>query len=161
LTRTGTYEQLIAMKGEIAQLIKTSNNDESGNEETSKDVPESPSTESVVSAADSPESDEEDEADDEVGAIAPIRPNGGRPGRKDSNLTLRRASTASFRGPRGKMTDEEESKSNAKGKQMTKEFSEQGKVKWSVYREYAKASNLVAVGIYLLMLVGAKTAEIG
>ncbi|EGP85276.1 unnamed protein product [Zymoseptoria tritici ST99CH_1A5] len=156
----GTYEQLMAMKGEIAQLIRTSNNDESSSDETSKGVPESPSTESVVSAT-SPDSDEEDEANDEVGQIASLRPNAGKPSRKDSNLTLRRASTASFRGPRGKMTDEEESKSNTKGKQTTKEFSEQGKVKWTVYKEYAKASNLVAVGIYLVMLVGAKTAEIG
>lgn len=37
----------------------------------------------------------------------------------------------------------------------------QGKVKWDVYKEYAKASNLYAVAIYLVTLIGAKTAEIG
>lgn len=37
----------------------------------------------------------------------------------------------------------------------------QGKVKWDVYKEYAKASNLYAVAIYLVTLLGAKTAEIG
>lgn len=80
--------------------------------------------------------------------------------RKNSNLTLRRASTASFRGPRGKVTDEEENKGNVKTRQ-NKEFSEQGKVKWDVYKEYAKNSNLIAVAIYMVTLVGAKTAEIG
>jgi hypothetical protein len=80
--------------------------------------------------------------------------------RKTSNLTLRRASTASFRGPRGKVIDEEENKGNLKSRQ-SKEFSEQGKVKWDVYKEYAKNSNLVAVTIYMITLIGAKTAEIG
>lgn len=80
--------------------------------------------------------------------------------RKNSNLTLRRASTASFRGPRGKVTDEEENKGNVKTRQ-SKEFSEQGKVKWDVYKEYAKNSNLVAVAIYIFTLLAAKTAEIG
>lgn len=80
--------------------------------------------------------------------------------RKNSNLTLRRASTASFRGPRGKLNDEEENKGNVKTRQ-NKEFSEQGKVKWDVYKEYAKNSNLIAVAIYMVTLVGAKTAEIG
>lgn len=86
--------------------------------------------------------------------------NGPMAARKNSNLTLRRASTASFRGPRGKMNDEEENKGNAKTKQ-SKEFSEQGKVKWDVYKEYAKNSNLIAVTIYMFTLIGAKTAEIG
>lgn len=50
--------------------------------------------------------------------------------------------------------------SNLKTKQ-SKEFSEQGKVKWDVYIEYAKTSNLLAVAIYLTMLLGAQTATIG
>lgn len=44
---------------------------------------------------------------------------------------------------------------------QSKEIAEQGKVKRDVYYEYAKESNLVAVAIYLLMLVGAQTAQIG
>lgn len=81
--------------------------------------------------------------------------------RKNSNLTLRRASTASFRGPRGKVNDEEENKSGNVKTRQSKEFSEQGKVKWDVYKEYAKNSNLIAVTIYMVTLIGAKTAEIG
>ena len=44
---------------------------------------------------------------------------------------------------------------------QSKEFSEQGKVKWDVYAEYAKTSNLVAVAIYVVTLLGAQTAQIG
>jgi hypothetical protein len=43
----------------------------------------------------------------------------------------------------------------------TSEISEKGKVKWVVYREYAKASNLFAASIYLAMLVGAQALEVG
>ena len=44
---------------------------------------------------------------------------------------------------------------------QNKEFSEKGKVKRDVYLEYAKESNIVAVSIYLVMLLGAQTATIG
>lgn len=44
---------------------------------------------------------------------------------------------------------------------QSKEFSEQGKVKWDVYSEYARTSNLAAVAVYLVMLVGAQSAQIG
>ncbi|KAI5365489.1 putative AAA+ ATPase domain, ABC transporter type 1, transmembrane domain-containing protein [Septoria linicola] len=157
----GTYQQLMAMKGEVAQLIKTSSSD-TDNDSRASGV-ESPYSESTVYEPDTPEDPEETaEAEDGLTQMAPIRPGGNGPmsARKNSNLTLRRASTASFRGPRGKMNDEEENKGNAKTKQ-SKEFSEQGKVKWDVYKEYAKNSNLIAVTIYMFTLIGAKTAEIG
>lgn len=41
------------------------------------------------------------------------------------------------------------------------EFSERGEVRWKVYGEYAKMSNLLAVAVYAIVLVGAQTAEIG
>jgi len=81
--------------------------------------------------------------------------------RLNSHNTLRRASTASFRGPRGKMTDEEEGKGKDIKSKQTKEFSEKGNVKRDVYKEYAKESNLGAVAVYLVMLIGAQTASIG
>jgi len=34
-------------------------------------------------------------------------------------------------------------------------------VKWDVYMEYAKTSNLSAVAVYLTMLLGAQAAQIG
>jgi ATP-binding cassette subfamily C (CFTR/MRP) protein 1 len=156
----GNYDQLMAMKGEIAQLIRTSQNeDQSDDSKTSESVV---SDEESTVYGGSPVDDEEDQAEAEAaqeGAahLAPLKPGGGT-ARKYSSNTLRRASTASFKGPRGKLTDEEGG--GLKSKQ-SKEFSEQGKVKWSVYGEYAKTSNLYAVAIYLLLLMGAQTGSVG
>jgi hypothetical protein len=72
--------------------------------------------------------------------------------------TLRRASTVSFKKPHGRILDDEGG--DVKSKQ-TAEFSEQGKVKWDVYKEYAKANNLTAVAIYLLALLGAQSLVVG
>merc|ERR1711977_228712 len=100
--------------------------------------------------------DEIEEAQERLTQLQPIRPGGsGVKKRKGSAGTLRRASTASFKGPRGKLRDEEDGHKN-----KNKEFSEQGKVKWDVYAEYAKTSNLFAVAIYGLMLVGGQTAQV-
>lgn len=164
----GTYQQLVAMKGEVANLIRTANNDDeqetpSPSVEDSKDSTSSSSEDSKTifgtgtgNSLEEPP-DEKDEAQEGVPQLAPIRVNGGT-GRRMSDNTLRRASTASFKGPRGKLTDEEGE--GVKSKQ-SKEYSEQGKVKWNVYLEYAKTSNLVAVIVYLVMLLGAQTAQIG
>jgi ATP-binding cassette subfamily C (CFTR/MRP) protein 1 len=158
----GTYAQLMAMKGEIANLVKTSQNEDQG--ET-----ESRASESIVSeeetptygtspvSDDEPDQTEAEAAQENVPHLEPLSTRNGT-ARKNSFNTLRRASTASFKGPRGKTTDEEGG--GLKTKQV-KEFSEQGKVKWSVYGEYARTSNLVAVWIYALLLIGAQTASIG
>ncbi|KAF1957365.1 hypothetical protein CC80DRAFT_42988 [Byssothecium circinans] len=156
----GTYTQLMAMKGEIANLIKTSQNED-------QSEGESRASESVISEegtiyATSPLSEDDRDQDEAEAAqenthLAPLRPGNGT-ARKSSFNTLRRASTASFRGPRGNLTDEEGGGMKSKQK---KEFSEQGKVKWSVYGEYAKVSNLIAVGFYLALLVAGQTASVG
>ena len=158
----GTYDQLMAMKGEIANLIRTSQNEDQSEDESRASESITSDEETTVYGT-SPNS-EEDEGREEAEAsqeglpqLAPLRTGNGT-ARKSSMVTLRRASAASFRGPRGKVTDEEGA--GLKSKQ-TKEFSEQGKVKWNVYGEYAKTSNLIAVTIYLLMLFGAQTTQIG
>lgn len=128
----GTYNQLMAMRGEISNLIKTANN-----QDQSQDAAPSPSettssmTSTVVdteSPIDEVDGEEAEEAQEHLTELAPIRAGGTRPKKKrqGSMATLRRASTASFSGPRSKIQDEEE---NGKHKQ-NKEFSEQGKVKW-------------------------------
>jgi ATP-binding cassette subfamily C (CFTR/MRP) protein 1 len=122
----GTYDQLMAMKGEIANLIKTaSNQDQSADYENGSSS--SSSTITVTQLNTDIEKDEMEEAQEHLTQLQPIRP---APSsvkkRKGSSGTLRRASTASFKGPRGKLRDEEE---GTKTKQ-SKEFSEQGKVKW-------------------------------
>ncbi|KAL6712781.1 ATP-binding cassette glutathione S-conjugate transporter ycf1 [Lecanora helva] len=165
----GTYGQLVAMKGEVANLIRTANNKADDEETPSPSVEESTDSSGSESGdsntvfgtgtgnlLDEP-ADEKDEAQEGITQLAPIRASGGT-GRRTSNSTLRRASTASFKKPRGRLTDEEGDPVKSK---QSKELSEQGKVKWDVYSEYAKTSNLVAVGIYLVMLFCAQTAQIG
>ncbi|KIN05934.1 hypothetical protein OIDMADRAFT_154548 [Oidiodendron maius Zn] len=154
ITERGTYNQLMAMKGEVANLIKTvSSQDQSVETESSF------SDSSATIDVERPEEDEMEEAQERLTQLQPIR-SGASPvkKRKGSSSTLRRASTASFKGRRGKIRDEEESTTKTK---QNKEFSEQGKVKWNVYAEYAKTSNLFAVAIYLIMLIGGQTAQIG
>lgn len=156
----GNYTQLMAMKGEIATLIRTSQNEDQSEDSAPSDGILSDEDSTVYGGSPASEDDqdrEENEAAQEGAShLAPLRTGNGT-ARKHSFATLRRASTASFKGPRGKTTDEE---NGLKSKQL-KEFSEQGKVKWSVYAEYAKTSNLVAVAIYLALLAGAQTASVG
>ncbi|KAJ4324230.1 ATP-binding cassette glutathione S-conjugate transporter ycf1 [Neodidymelliopsis sp. IMI 364377] len=156
----GSYTQLMAMKGEIASLIKTSQNEDQNEDSAPSDSTTSDEESTIYGG--SPGSDNDQDRDETEAAqegashLAPLRTGNGT-ARKHSFATLRRASTASFKGPRGKTSDEE----NGLKSKQSKEFSEQGKVKWSVYGEYAKTSNLVAVAIYLALLAGAQTASIG
>jgi ATP-binding cassette subfamily C (CFTR/MRP) protein 1 len=164
----GTYTQLMAMRGEIANLLGSSVSDEeesSSPSEASRESEGSDESVTVVgtSAEDELEEVEADENAHEIGQLEPIR-TGPATRRKSSynelqrTNTLRRASSASFKGPRGKISDEEEGAVKTK---QNAEKSEQGKVKWSVYGEYAKASNLYAVSIYMAALLLAQTAQIG
>ncbi|KAL9047131.1 MAG: hypothetical protein Q9214_000212, partial [Letrouitia sp. 1 TL-2023] len=157
----GTYDQLIAMRGEVANLIKTANNEEeearSPSDSSSKEISITTSGDSsTVNGLAGSVEEEMNEGQENVGQLAPIRVNGGITRRRDSLDTLRRASTASFKEPHGKVVDEE----GGKVKQ-SKEIGEQGKVKWNVYGEYAKTSNLLAVTIYLFVLISAQTLQIG
>ncbi|KAF1850923.1 multidrug resistance-associated protein 1 [Cucurbitaria berberidis CBS 394.84] len=160
----GSYDQLMAMKGEIANLIKTSQNEDQGEADSNQTSESIMSDEESTVYGGSPVDNEDEEdrveaeaAQENTAYLAPLK-TAGEAARKVSFHTLRRASTASFKGPRGKVADEEDG--GLKSKQ-SKEFSEQGKVKWSVYGEYAKTSNLAAVVIYLLLLLGAQTGSIG
>ena len=169
IVESGTLQELMSLPdGGVAELVRTANNEDASSDRNSKDPNESRDSRagSVTSSAEKYIQDDEETEVEEVeeaeeheqpAYLTSIRPAYGVV-RKESMLTLRRASTASFHGPRGKLSDEEES--GAKTGQ-TKEVSEQGKVKWGVYGEYAKQSNLGAVAVYLLTLIGAQTAQIG
>ena len=152
----GTYQQLMAMRGEVSNIIRSAVLD--NHEEQAED--KSPSIESMESSDSTAVHDmldPEEAEEQQIGGLAPIRPGPtGASKRKTSYATLRRASTASFHGPMG-TTDEEQ---GLKSKQ-TKETQEQGKVKWSVYTTYAKESNLIAVGFYACALLAAQSAQIG
>ncbi|KAK2780714.1 hypothetical protein FQN52_002082 [Onygenales sp. PD_12] len=149
----GTYEQLLAMKGEIANLIRTGVTDDGSETGKEDEGLASPDTLTAVENEDDSDLSEVEEAQERLAPLAPIHT--GASARRTSTATLRRASTASWQGPR-KITDEE----GALKSRQTTETSEQGKVKWSVYGEYAKTSNLYAVAIYLIALLSAQTAQV-
>ncbi|KAH6604283.1 cadmium factor [Trichoderma cornu-damae] len=156
----GTYEQLLARKGLVADLLRTAGHD-STNASSSSSSGDSSETSTVIEPLSTQDKEELEEAQEQVPEMAPIKIGSSmtdKP-RSSSMATLRRASTASFKGPRGKLTDEEIARSS-KTKQA-KEHVEQGKVKWSVYGEYAKENNLAAVAVYMISLLAAQTANIG
>jgi ATP-binding cassette subfamily C (CFTR/MRP) protein 1 len=155
----GTYKELSAMKGQVADLLRTAGQD-SGSA-SSGSSGQSSETSTVIEADPTPTKEDMEESQERVPELAPIKTGASTTAkpRSSSMATLRRASTASFRGPRGKLTDEEIA-GNTRTRQK-KEFVEQGKVKWSVYGEYAKENNLYAVGIYLFTLLASQAANMG
>ncbi|KAK4192088.1 ABC transporter type 1, transmembrane domain-containing protein [Podospora australis] len=163
ISEKGTYRQLMAMKGLVSELIKTAGQNESGqsSQAGSPDGTDSETSTVIDAEGSNQEKEEMEEAQEGLSTLQSIRPGPGSSSkpkpRAGSNVTLRRASAASFKGPRGKLTDEESAPSRTR---QTKEHSEQGKVKWSVYGEYAKTANLVAVGVYIFALIAAQSAGI-
>lgn len=73
----GTYEQLMAMKGEVANLIKTASSEEANDEDDRTSGVGSPGSESTIYDPETPEDPEEEaEAEDGITQMAPIRPGG-------------------------------------------------------------------------------------
>lgn len=157
LVEKGTYEQLLAMKGDVANLMRTASteDEDDADSNTENKSPLSLDSTNASDTADESDLSDFDEAQEGLSPLAPIKahPNGMR---RSSMATLRRASTASWHSARKVGTDEE---NGLKTKQI-KEKSEQGKVKWAVYGEYAKESNLYAVAIYMVALLVAQTAQV-
>ena len=160
IIESGTYQQLMAMKGEIANLVNTNlveSDDERSQSQSEDDLASRDSSDNTAVIEDELEDDDSDsEGLEQPGSLVPIKRAHSGPGRKSSYATLRRASTVSWSGPRRKLGDEE----NVLKSKQTAEKSEQGKVKWSVYGQYAKDSNIVAVSFYLLALLSAQTAQV-
>lgn len=153
----GTYEQLMAMKGEIANLVRTTmvDSDDEGTVSGSEDLasPDSSVTTTILQNGETSDSDETEQPGD----LVPIRGAGQNEARRrTSTVTLRRASTVSWQGPRRKLGDEE----NVLKSKQTQETSQQGKVKWGVYGQYAKDSNITAVAFYLFAMMAAQTAQV-
>jgi ATP-binding cassette, subfamily C (CFTR/MRP), member 1 len=133
IAERGTYRQLVAMRGLVAELINTTGRNDSGSaspvESTSSGSDSETST--IMEAERALEKEEMEEAEERLGTLQSIRPGPGNSSaqakkRSSSMATLRRASASSFRGPRGKLHDEESPKTK-----QAKEHLEQGKVKWS------------------------------
>jgi ABC-type multidrug transport system fused ATPase/permease subunit len=155
----GTYEQLVAMKGEIANIIKAASSEESPSNSPLSASTASEDTVYVEQGEDDVEVEEDEAApQDSLGALEPIRLAQSPQVRRKSTATLRRASTASNRQQRAKQQDEEHGGGNVG---QTKERSEQGKVKWSVYAAYASSANSLAVTVWIIALVAAQCAQIG
>ncbi len=108
----GTYEQVTAMKGEIANLIKAASNEGQDDGDKGSGTPTSGSETAYGSENLDEDVEETDEANETIGYLEPIKTNPRGPMRKGSSITLRRASTLSFNGPRGKTNDEEDTKVN-------------------------------------------------
>lgn len=162
----GSYAQLMAMKGEISNLVKefnsggTNSDGEQPGGSTDSDDSSSDSLSTLGRVRSGQEKPEAEEAQENITTLQAIRPGGRVRSKKRtaSYTTLRRASSASFKGPRSKIGDEEQSHGKTK---QNKEHLEQGKVKWDVYLEYAKTSNLTAVVIYGITLIAAQSTSIG
>jgi ATP-binding cassette subfamily C (CFTR/MRP) protein 1 len=158
----GTYNQLMAMRGETATLIKSTQSEDSPTNSPMSASTVSVDTVETVYAEEEEEEEaiaEEENESDRMTQLEPLRPIASGTPRRKSTTTLRRASTASARGPRhsGKDLDEEQGGKADKNK----ERSEQGKVKWSVYAAYASSANSVAVVVWVVVLIAAQTAQIG
>ena len=145
ITESGSYESIMSTKGAIYNILKHI-------KDTTRDDRDSDDTTVVASGTNTSRdvSSEEDEVPD-LGE-------GALPGLNSTRRrSLRRASLASVKKNRVQPIDEE----NVKRTAQVKETSEQGKVKWSVYGEYAKAANSWAVCIYMVMVIGSQIAQIG
>ena len=158
IVEQGTYDELKATNGEVADLIRTSHTPDEA-QDSASDASRSEHSLTAIESDASRNEGEVAEAREDVAYFIPLSSKGGR-ARASSMTTIRRASAASFRGPRERRSDEEEAKNGAKTRQ-TKESTEQGKVRWKVYAEYARASNLWAVALYLIMMIGAQSGQVG
>jgi len=148
VVETGTYNAVMAMKGGIYNIVRHL---KEAREQDQSDK-DSDRSSTVVGTGALEVSSGEDEVLDTDGGVISLGVT------KPRRISLRRASAASFKKDRRKIVDIEESR--VKRTTQGKEFSEKGKVKWSVYGEYAKASNLFAVTIYLLALICSQVASV-
>ncbi|CUS10944.1 unnamed protein product [Tuber aestivum] len=152
IAETGAYNTVMAMKGGIYNIVRHLK-EAREQDQSDKDSDRSSTVVGTGATSALEISSEEDEVPDTDGrTIGPEM-------RKSRRISLRRASAASFKKGRRRIVDIEENR--IKRTTQGKEFSEKGKVKWSVYGEYAKASNLFAVTIYLLALVCSQVVSVG
>jgi ABC-type multidrug transport system fused ATPase/permease subunit len=131
IAERGTYKDLVTQKGLLSELMKSAGQAESSSSSGIASPSGSDSeTSTVIEAESSQEKEDMESAQEGLRTLEAIKPGPGSSSvktRTGSMSTLRRASTASFKGPRGKLHDEENPNSKTR---QAKEHSEQGKVKW-------------------------------
>jgi ATP-binding cassette, subfamily C (CFTR/MRP), member 1 len=151
IVETGTYEQVMASKKDLYNLIvEFGKRAEEAPEEGDTDE----SSMTLVNILNDDSAVVSDEDEDLIDG-APMKPNIMR--RKST--TIRRASLASFR--RGKVPSKGLDEERALLTEQKKEHSEQGKVKWNVYIEYAEACGIVGILFHFLFIIGAQAAQVG
>ena len=170
----GGYDELMSRNKDVASLVRASNNQQDAETEPEEGAVEGEEVRSSETGSGDGSAEESSTAvvsddDEEEAAAGPgvvphlesIAPDAPRP-RRPSSKTLRRASIVSARASalHGRGADEEEGKGAPKTAR-SKEAMQQGKVKWDVYLQYAKASNLGAVAVYLVVLVANHGAQVG
>jgi ATP-binding cassette subfamily C (CFTR/MRP) protein 1 len=156
ITEQGSYWEAIAQQGEIAALIKTVKSSSESSES-----PES-STPSPIKATSGMHSDDDSE-DDLLSSFAEKEMMVEKEGR-ESTSSQRRASIGSLRKSRKGKGDEEMALlpvSRQIVSRQTKEISQKGKVKWSVYGAYARACNLRAVCVWLFSVAAVQSLQVG
>ncbi|ODQ67153.1 multidrug resistance-associated protein 1 [Nadsonia fulvescens var. elongata DSM 6958] len=140
IVESGTYDYVMESKSALYNLIK-----EFGKARAQRS-PDATATDTAtdISSASSAIIDTLDESENEPKDIFDME----TVTRQLTTQTLRRASIASFKKSSLVQHDDETRKTR-----QSKEFSEKGKVKWDVYKEYAKACNLWTVMLFLIMLL--------
>lgn len=138
ILESGTFDHLRDMNGEFASLVG-----EESNENRAQD-----DHQVLIELTISGNTTESREGVITKSAVA----------QNSSLSTLHRASTVTFPASRNRSLDAEALVGRSKS---PKEFHEKGKVKWSVYSEYANSSSLFGLVLYVLALIGAQATEIG
>jgi hypothetical protein len=151
IVETGTYEQVMASKKDLYNLIV-----EFGKraEEAPEEADTDESSMTLVNTLNDDSAVVSDEDEDLIDG-EPMKPTIMR--RKST--TIRRASLASFR--RGKVPSKGLDEEHALLTEQKKEHSEQGKVKWNVYIEYAEACGIIGILFHFLFIIGAQAAQVG
>jgi len=152
IVESGSYEQVMVAKGQLYQLIvEFGKRAEESNEEDTQ-------TDSDVTLINNVNGDSA-LASDEDNDLIENEPMKASLIRKQSNATVRRASVASFH----RMRFPSRAKDLEQGRltEQKKEHLEQGKVKWSVYREYAAACTYIGIFMHFLFIIGAQAAQVG
>jgi ATP-binding cassette, subfamily C (CFTR/MRP), member 1 len=150
IVETGSYEQVMAAKKDLYQLIVEFGKraEEPPDEDT--DASELTLVNNVTDDSAVVSDEDEDLIEDE-----PLK---GSLLRKATSSTVRRASMASFH--RGKIPVKQDLE-HARVTEQKKEHMEQGKVKWDVYFAYFSACSYSGVSLHLLLTVASQVASVG
>lgn len=141
IVEQGTYDAVMTSKSEIYNIIK-----EFGKKTADPSEEDEPSQQTASEGSETAIDDSEI-SDEEAALKRPAE-------RRASVNTLRRASTASLTRP--KLIDEEAQKRS----KQSKEHLEQGQVKWTVYKEYAKAANIYGVVFFMILLIASQGVSV-